>query len=135
MIYNLVQYLKDNVSPVYSYAINGAHKNTPDNCIIVNETTGIPEKFIDRVNHTTQIFSRAKSSVTAKEQIQNVFDKVDRYWDLILPETNITLEDGSIKIYPEVLAYQVTPLQKPTWFGYDENGLAKYVFNLQIITK
>lgn len=133
-IYNLKEYLK-NLLPSYSYAINGAHETTPEDCIIINETTSIPEKFIDRCNYTTQIFSRAKNSVTAKEQIQNIFDIVNKYWDIILPESQVQKSDGNYIIYPEIKVYQMTPLQRPYWFGYDQNGLAEYVFNLQIITK
>lgn len=134
MVYNFVQYLKDN-KPDFNYAINGAHSTTPNYTIIVNENTSVPEPWIDRCVYTLQIFSRADSSVKAREQILEIFSIVDRFWDVILPETTVQQEDGSFKTYEAIKAYQITPLQRPYWFGYDQNGLPEYVFNLKIITK
>lgn len=134
MIYNLKQYFKL-AFPNYNYAVNGAHPSSPNELIILNDTTSNPAPWIDRNDITVQIFSRAKSPLGAQQQIQDVFSIVDRYFDIVLPEVTETLEDNSTITFPEIKAYQMIPLQRPTWFGYDQNGLAEYVFNLHVTTK
>jgi hypothetical protein len=134
MIYNLMQYFKDNY-PSYNYAVNGAHDTSPDSLIIINETTSIPQNWISRCDYTVQIFSRAESPLAAERQIQDVFSITDRYFQVMLPETMVTLSDGSTETLPEIQSYQMIPIQRPYWFGYDPNGLAQYVYNLKITTK
>lgn len=133
-VYNLMQYFKDNFSS-YNYAVNGAHSSSPNDLIIINDTTSVPANWIDRCDYTFQIFSRSKSPLNAKQQIKDIFSIVDRYFDVTLPATTVTLDDGSSVELSEVKAYQMIPLQRPHWFGYDQNGFAKYVFNLKVTTK
>lgn len=134
MIYNFKEYLKA-LYPSKNYAVNGAHETSPNELIILNETTAPQADNIDRIDYTVQIFSRAKSPLVAKEQIQDIFDKVNKYYDVMLPESVEVLGDGSTTTFPEVKAYQMIPIQSPVWFGYDKNGLALYVFNLKITTR
>lgn len=133
-VYNLMQYFKNNYSS-YNYCVNGFHKDTPNEAIALNETTSTPQPWIERVDYTIQIFSRAFDPLTAKEQIRNVFSIVNNYYDVTLPEVTLTLQDGTTTTISEVKAYQMIPLQKPFWFGYDQNGFANYVFNLKITTR
>jgi hypothetical protein len=134
MIYNLKEYLKTNY-PSYSYTVNGYHDSTPVNAICLNNTTSIPANWIDRSDFTVQVFSRAESPLEAEKQIQDVFNIMDRYFNVVLPETTETLTDGSTTIFPEVEAYQIIPIQRPYWFGYDQNSRALYVFNVRVTTK
>lgn len=129
MIYNLLQFFKDN-KPDYSYCVNGYHNTSPIDVIAINETSSIPAKWIDRADLTLQIVSRNCSTVKAKEALDDVFTIVDRRYGVILPETT---QDGVV--FPEVKTFQMTPLQRPIWLDYDENGNGQYVFNLQIVIK
>lgn len=129
MIYNFLVYAEAN-KPAYNYAVNGAHNTTPKQAIIINETTSVPAKYIDRNDITLQIIGRAENPVAAKQMLDDFYTIVDRYWDVVLPENTV-----NFIVYPAIKAYQMAPIQRVTWFGYDENGLAQYLFNLQIITK
>lgn len=134
MIYNLKNYLKAEV-PSLSYAVNGANETSPKDLIIINETSSTPSAQIERTDYTVQIFSRAEGSLTAKKQILEVFEKVNRYYDVMLPEAVEELKDGTTITFPSIKAYQMIPLQRPSWFGIDPNGLPTYLFNLRVTTK
>ena len=129
MIYNFLAYLKANKSS-YNYAVNGAHNTTPKKATIINETTAVPAKYIDRVDYSLQLIGRAENPVAAKQMLEDIYTITDRYWDVTFPANTV---NGVV--YPAIKIYQMTPLQKVTWFGYDDNGLAQYLYNLQIITQ
>lgn len=134
MTVNLKQYFKNN-APTLNYAIDGTHELTPDDVIVINDNGGNPAPNVDRTDWVTQIISRAVSPLTAKEQIQSIYTLVDRMYEIILPATTETLSDGTVINYPVIKTYQMSAIQKPRWFGYDENGLARYVFNMKTITR
>ena len=129
MVYNLLKYFQDNL-PSYKFSVNGVSHNTSESVVIINETTATPGKWSPMTDSAVQIISRDRDKTISKEVIDDVYDIVNNYYGLLLPENTV-----NTKVYEAVKTYQMTPIQKPTWLGFDKNGLARYVFNLQIITR
>jgi len=128
MIYNLVQYLINNLSS-YNFVTNGWGPDSAQDLIMVSETGGEPAHWYDRTDWSVQIISRAKSVTKAKKQIDDVYALIKNRFGLELPE--VTVDEI---VYPLVKTYQISPIQSPNYFGANEMNMEMFLFNVTIVT-
>ncbi len=128
MIYNLRKYLTLNLPDITFYA-NGWRPKSEHDSVMILQSGGDPEHWIDRTDWTVQIMSRAENIVNAKEQIDDVYAKLKNRYGLELPAITV----DSI-VYPLVKTYQISPLQTPGYIGADQANLEMWSFNIRITT-
>ena len=126
MIYNLVQYLK-NKFPDYIFIAEGYNDNSYKECIIVSESTATINHFTDRQDIHVQILSKHYDIVKNREQIKDVFDDLLNRFGLVLPEVTVNK-----KVYPEVIAYQISPIQGISYLGSTNDSYHLYTFNIVV---
>ncbi len=130
MIYNLIEYIKTNVSrETYNYVANGWQKNTPDNAISINDGGGDLPQWFDRNDFSIQIMSRGQDKTVAKTQIMDTYSIINKKFGLILPEVTVGGE-----LYPQVKTWKIVAAQLPGFIGNDENGRALFSVNFIITT-
>ena len=129
MIYNLVKYLQTQILSL-DFTCNGWKKDSPDSCVCVNDTGGTPAHSHDRTDHSVQVLARDRDSVKAKAAADSVYNKLKNvFGGLVLPAVSIAGVN-----YPAVTAWQIIPIQAPSWIGEDKEGRVLYSFNLTITT-
>ena len=128
MIYNLLQYLITNL-PLINFIANGWNPDSDQDAIMISETGGDPKHFYDRTDWAVQVLSRAKNVEIAKENIDSVYILLKNKFGLVLPEIAV----GGIT-YPQMIAYQVSPVQSPSYLGATPEHLEMFSFNLIIVT-
>ena len=129
MIYNLVEYLKNQLTSI-TFIANGWTQDSAIESILITQTGGEPNHSFDRTDWNVQIMSRAKSSVKAKENIDYVYDLLKNRFGLELSAVTV-----NSKVYPSIKTYQILPMQAPNYLGADEQGLEMWVFNIVVTTK
>ena len=125
MIYNLINYLKVQL-PTLDFVANGFSVKSPSESITVIQTGGTVEHWYVRTDVTAQILSRAEYSDKAKQNIDKVYNLLLNKFGLTLPAIVV---NG--KVYPEVILWQVSPIQYPGYIGADEENLEKWSYNIK----
>ena len=128
MIYNLLQYLQDNL-PDISFVVNGFSIDSEIDEIMIGETGGEPQHWYDRTDWAVQIISRSSNVTVAKQNIEAVYSLLKNKFGVLLPRVIV----GDTE-YEEVKTYQVSPLQTPGYIGSTEENLEMFSFNLIITT-
>jgi len=128
MIYNLVQYLIVNL-PLINFVANGFGPDSEQDIIMVSETGGDVQHWIDRTDWAVQVISRAKNMNIARKNAYSVYNLLKNKLEFMLPE--VTVDEV---VYPAVKTYQTSPLQSPGYLGADEKHLEMFSFNLTITT-
>lgn len=131
MIYNLVQFLRDEFPTIDIYANTreavGTQAVVPDKCVLVRETGGDPGVWAKMDRPTTQIITRDNSSPGAKEIADDIFECINSTFGLILPEITV-----NTTTYPAIQTGQINALQRPTCLGKDEESRTEFVTNYQV---
>ena len=128
MIFNLVSYLKINLTDIIFYP-NGWRPDSEHDSVMVLQSGGDPNHWYDRTDWMMQIISRAENVNNAKSQIDDVYEELKNRYGLELPAVTV----NSI-VYPLVKTYQISPLQTPGYIGADKANLEMWSFNLRITT-
>jgi len=128
MIYNLVKYLTIEL-PAIDFVANGWRPKSPQASVMVTETGGDPKHWYDRTDWSVQIISRANNVVDSKTQIDAVYAKLKNKFSVTLPEVTVKLV-----VHPAVTAWQIVPIQSPSYIGANEENLEMFSFNLTITT-
>ena len=128
MIFNLVSYLKINLTDITFYP-NGWRPDSEHDSVMVLQSGGDPNHWYDRTDWMMQIISRAENVNNAKSQIDDVYEELKNRYGLELPAVTV----NSI-VYPLVKTYQISPLQTPGYIGADKANLEMWSFNLRITT-
>ncbi len=128
MIFNLVQYLRNNLTSL-TFSVNGFDPDSVEDQLMVSETGGEPQHWYPRTDWTVQILSRAGSSVVAKENIESVYTLLENKFGIVLPAVTV-----NNVVYPLVQTYQISPIQTPGYIGASREHLEMFSFNLTITT-
>lgn len=126
--YNLFQYLKT-IHPSIPFVVNGYGPRSPDTCIKINLSSGLPAHWYRRNDWSIQLLSRSDKLVISKTIIQEVYNSIENRFGLQLPEYTL----GSL-VFPTVKAYRIVPIQTPGYIGADENGREMFSFNITLTT-
>lgn len=132
MIYNFVQYLK-NQFPGETIFTNGVFvpagdQAVPDRYILVTETGGPEQPWIQDVNKTVQIITRDAMAARARKLAWDIYEEITSRFGLILP---LVIVDGVT--YNEVETSQINAIQEPFYLGEDETSRPEFTTNYQII--
>lgn len=131
MIYNLVQYLKNEFPAELIYTNIrqqlATQNEIPDRNLLVKNTGGTEKNVYFYGVHTCQIIARDLSAPSAEYLCTQVYNKLHSRFGLILPAITI----GAI-LYPAVQAAQISGIQLPSSMGVDEEGRTEVVCNLKI---
>jgi len=128
VIYNMLQYLITN-RPLINFVANGWNPDSNEDTIMISETGGDPQHWYDRTDWAVQVLSRAKNVEIAKENIESVYALLKNKFGLVFPQVII----GGVT-YPQVITYQITPMQTPGYLGATPEHLEMFSFNLTIVT-
>jgi hypothetical protein len=128
MIYNLVQYVINNLSSLNIIA-NGFDPDSNSDQIMINVTGGEPQHFYNRTDWTVQILSRSKNVTTAKKQIEQVYNLLKNKFAIVLPQVIV---DGVT--YPTITAWQISPIQAPGYLGANQESIEMFSFNSIVTT-
>jgi len=128
MIYNLVEYLKTELTTI-DFVANGWMVDSPQNSVLVKQSGGDVKHYYERSDWRVQIISRAKNIVISKEQIELVYEKLKNRYGLSLPEVTV-----NEIVFVAVKTDQISPIQTPGYLGADNMNLEMWVFNLIITT-
>jgi len=128
MIYNLGAYLVAQL-PAIEFAVNGWTKASPVNSVMVRQTGGDVVHHYDRSDYAVQFLSRAESSETAKEQIDDVYELLKNKLRVLLPAKTV-----NAIVYPAVQTYRIVPVQIPGYIGADNANLEMWSVNFIITT-
>jgi hypothetical protein len=135
MIFNLVQYLRNNFSneriyPLEQYRLEN-EGDIPDRRILVAETGGTPGYIIG--SNTYQIRCRDIDVYNARDLAFDFYDflhgtdgRKGRF-GVELPAVTI-----GAQTYSEKKTKHIEAIQKPEGIGLDQNGRSEYIFNIQI---
>lgn len=128
MIYNLINYLATQLTTL-TFVANGWSVDSEKESILVRQTGGEPKHWYDRTDWSVQIMSRAASSVNAKKNIELVYAKLKNRYGLTLSSVTVNGE-----VFDAVIAYQISPIQAPSYIGADDVNLEMWSFNVMITT-
>ena len=134
MIYNLVQYLKDEFPTEMFYA--NLYVDTvggmpiPDRMSLIRETGGTETPWFRFVRKLVQIISRDFDAPKARELAFSIYEELTSRFGLVLPAVTV---NGTA--YPEVQIPQISANQQPYCLGSDETGRTTFSCNYQILFK
>ena len=126
MIYNFVQYIVNNFSLI-TFTADGFMPNSADDAISIIDNGGTVDHYTGRSDINVQFLSRSKNKVTARQNIQSIFDFIKNRFGVTLPEATVNGET-----YPSVKAYAIVPIQAPGYIGADETNYEMYSFNVTV---
>ena len=126
MIYNLVEYVRIQLPSIRPIA-NGRLLTEHLAQVVFNESGGVVNHQFPRTDKTIQITSYNDSGIEGREQLLSVYSLLKNKFRLVLPEVTV---DGTV--YPEVIAYQVSPIQDVSYSGQDEQGMRMFDFNIVV---
>jgi hypothetical protein len=134
MIYNIVQYLRDEL-PTETIYPNAAIKinpaiNIPDRIVIVKETGGIETAWFQFQTRTIQIICRDIDQPKARSLALEVHSKINNKFGLLLPSITV---DGTV--YPQIESAQISANALPQSVGFEPEGRAEFSTNYRIIMK
>lgn len=133
MIYNLVQYLKNQFSTETIYCNQIVKKSTqdiiPDRKVLVKESPSgqfqMKTKFIQQ---SIQVIVFDIDIVKSRELIYNIFNEISDRNGLLLPAVTV----NSV-LYPQLETACTKAMQTPYSLGFDESGL--FVWTVNFIVK
>ena len=128
MIFNLVKYLKNNLTTETIFAnarlkIDSAVQ-IPDRVVLVNESGGGDTPHFRYETPTYQVLCRDIDPVKCRELAYSVYNLLHSKFALILPSVTV-----NSTVYPSKTVAQSKALNKPQSIGYDDNGRAEYSTN------
>ena len=127
MIYNLVAYLISQL-PTLNFVANGWSPESPQDSVMVRQSGGTVGHWFPRTDYNVQIISRAKNTVLAKTQIEQVYSELKNKFGLLLPEVTVD------EVFAAVQTYQISPIEVPGYVGANETHLEMWSLNLIITT-
>lgn len=128
MIYNLLQYLKDNL-PEINFVVNGFGIDSKIDEVMIGETGGEPQHWYERTDWAVQFISRSSDVTVAKQNIEAVYNLLKNKFGVVLPRVIV----GDTE-YEEIKTFQISPLQTPGYIGSTEENLEMFSFNSTITT-
>ena len=128
MIYNLLQYLKDNL-PDINFVVNGFGVDSEQDEVMIGETGGEPQHWYNRTDWAVQFISRSGDVTVAKQNLEAVYNLLKNKFGVTLPRVVV----GDTE-YEEIKTYQISPLQTPGYIGSTEENLEMFSFNSIITT-
>lgn len=132
MIYNLCEYLKNNLAGEIIYN-NTRHiispaKKIPARNILIRETGGTVTSWFGFLRQLFQVITRDETNIKARRLAFDVYELiVDRY-GIDLPEVIVAGET-----FEELETYQITCNSCPQSIGVDEHGYYEFSTNYLII--
>lgn len=132
MIYNFVQYLKDEFPTELFYTnirvLIAGQESIPDRNVLVKETGGLEKPWFKYIEKTVQIISRDIDTPLARKLSWSIHENVTSRFGLILPFVAV----NGIN-YPEVQTCQISAIQEPYCLGDDGNGRIEFTTNYKLI--
>jgi hypothetical protein len=128
MIYNLAQYLRDNLAGLV-IVVNGFSQDTVADANCLNLGSGFEQPWFDRQDTLVTVYSRAISGPTAYYQNNKIYDLIKKRYGIILPAITV---DGVI--YPEVKTWAIRPVNRPQYAYDDDEKRPTYMFSVDITT-
>jgi hypothetical protein len=128
MIFNLYQYLYSTLPSLSDlFTVNGFSVGERLNEIALNETGGDVAHQYPRNDFTVQIIGRFNNVSTGRGQINQVYDALLNKFGLTLPEY-----DDGVLLSPAIVAWQISPIQSPSYLGLNQESMAMYSFNITV---
>lgn len=135
ILYNLLKYIQNKLTTdgqdaalIAALTVNGFGAYLNKNQAAINDTGGIPQHQIDRVDKTFQIVVKHESMNICASWSNILFESVRNFFHMLLPENTV---DGIV--YPAVMAWQISPIQAPSYIGTDDSGAHLYSFNIVVV--
>ena len=128
MVYNLVEYVNIQL-PTLIIIADGFANDSPQESLTFIQQGGDEAHFYERGDWAIQVLSRSESVFMAKLNIEQVYNLLLNRIHLQLPEVTV----NSI-YYPSIMAYQISPVQKPAYIGADDKNLETYSYNMIVTT-
>lgn len=128
MVYNLVEYVNTQL-PTLIIVVDGFVTDSPQESLTFINQGGDEAHWINRGDWSIQVLSRALNQFNAKYNIEQIYNLLLNRIHLPLPEVTV----NSI-LYPSIIAYQISPVQKPTYIGADDKNLETYSYNMIVTT-
>lgn len=126
MIHNLSAYIKTKVPT--AVLVNVAYTAaSPDECILITDNGGPVAHDIDRTDHAVQLIARYNSVTQAKIKIDQVYAVLKNIFRAVLPAVTV---DGVT--YLAITAWQISPMQAPSYIGTDDGGRHLYSVNFLV---
>jgi len=131
MIYQFVKYLKTEFPTEVIYT-NGrillaGQQEIPDRNILVMESGGTEQPWIQRDMQTVQILTRDFDVAKSRKLAHDIFKKITSRFGLELPAVTVNGE-----IFAKMKVSQISAIQLPFCLGADESGRIEYTTNYQI---
>lgn len=126
MIYNFVQYLKNNFSDETIYT-NMELDNSPDRILIVKESGGPITPRTKFGSPIIQVIARDIDITGARALSYDVYELINDVYGLVLPA--ITVDGES---FPQTQLAQISANQKPYPISVDEQGRFVFLNNYRI---
>jgi hypothetical protein len=131
MIYNLVQYIKDNLAEtIYTNVRDLTSDQVPDRIVVIKETGGGETAWFLLEEVAIQVYTRDIDAPKARELAHDVRNIINNKFGLLLPSVTV---DGNL--YNEIQTAQISANSLPQSIGYDANGRAEYSSNYRIILR
>ncbi len=131
MIYNLAQFIRNNIAGVVVYAntrsIEAGQTQVPDRCLLLTETGGPEQPWTGFQVLGAQVVARDVDAPKARKLAWDVHVLLNGRFGLILPAITV---DGVT--YPQIQTGQVSSVQTPQSLGEDGEGRTEYSTNYQV---
>jgi hypothetical protein len=132
MIYNLVQYLRNELpgERIYADLVDRVFPDTqvPDRMINVIENGGSETAWFQFQDRAIQIMVRDVDLVNARELAYDVHEKINNKFGLELPAVNVGGE-----VYAAFQVAQISANSLPQSIGFDDNGRVRFSTNYRFL--
>jgi hypothetical protein len=132
MIYNLVQYIRNNLAgeTIMPNIRDLTSDQVPDRIVIAKDAGGVETSWFLLESVAVQIYTRDIDAPKARALARDVYNIINNKFGLILPSITV---DGIL--YNEIQTAQISANSLPQSIGYDANGRAEYSTNYRIILR
>lgn len=132
MIYNLTQFLRNNIANTYiypnEYKIRFPDEQVPDKLILVKEVGGSVTAWYGLIRQLVIVVTRDIDTPNARELAYEVWDNINNRFGLTLPAVTI---DGNT--FDSIQILQINSSGIPQSIGEDENGRSQFQTSYEFI--
>lgn len=130
MIYNLVQYIRNNLNLGVSIIANSYDPSDPESNVCVRESPGDPSKMSMMIAHrSVQVITRGKDDFHSHQMAEKIYNLLRERYDIVLPAPIPGEFSQELALVKPLPILSISAIQTPYPFGSVDGGQYEYSCN------